>query len=334
MQARTLITFILAILLAGGSVALAHAWLTLARDGQDIKATAQAADEDRTVPLAVAARALNYGDRLKPDDVKLVPWPQDAVPPGALHSLELLAVEPGKPGPIAMRAIEVNEPVLTSKITGFGVPVRLAASIAPGMRAATIGMAGAPVMAALIGPGDRVDVLIARDVTGDNRLGGGLAAAGRELRSDVLLRDVRVLGLDQNAGGPSSPARRAARAVTLEVTVEQAQKLALGQKIGTLSLALRGVRGAGRGASQVISSFDLPAGRAVKVDWTPPKQDAGGSIFPLAKTTQAMRSKPPEAAIRVFRGLESSEYSVSLEASNDALRTIDAAKAHLQGRLE
>ena len=242
---RALVTLGAAVVLAAISVVLARAWLSEAAR-QAARPVAPAVETLQTRPLVVTARALSYGDRVGPDDVKLVPWPESSVPAQALHDLAWL--EGGGVqglGPLVLRPMAANEPVLTSKISGFGAPSRLAATITPGLRATTIRAQGAPDMAALIGAGDRVDVLIAREVSRDGQ--------ERELRSDVLLRDLRVLGLDERASSPVTGTGRA-RAVTLEVTVEQAQILAVAEKVGVLSLALRGMASRDTAESRPVSS--------------------------------------------------------------------------------
>ena len=315
---RALVTLGAAVVLAAISVALAHAWLSEAAQ-QAARPAAPAPDKLQTRPLVVAARALKYGDRLSAEDVKLVPWPESAVPSEALHDLAWLerSVE-GRPGskPVVLRPMAANEPVLTSKISGFGTPSRLAATIAPGLRATTIRAQGAPDMAALIGAGDRVDVLIAREVSRDGQ--------ARELRSDVLLRDLRVLGLDEGATGAGAGR---ARAVTLEVSVEQAQTLAVAEKVGVLSLALRGMASRDPAESRPVSSHDLPAGpvpellqpAALQVEVLPEASAAVGpaEVISLSKGT----------LVRVFRGLEVFDYEVASEGAGDPLGLIDAAKA-------
>ena len=76
----------MALVLAGVSVALARAWLTSAQE-QPSAAQARQAAGTQAVQVVVAARPLGYGDKLEPEDIKLVAWPKSAVPPGALHRL-------------------------------------------------------------------------------------------------------------------------------------------------------------------------------------------------------------------------------------------------------
>ena len=320
MRARALLTLGLALVLAGTSVVLARAWLDDAARAP-VSTPARAVQDQASTQLVVAARALPYGTRVRPADVKLVGWPSAAVPPGALHDLEWLAGEPGAlegPSPRVLRPIAPNEPVLRGKISGFGAPARLAATIAPGMRATAIHMSGTADIVTLVGPGDRVDILIARQVARD----GG----ERELRSDVLLRDVRVLGLDESAGGPGASATRV-RAVTLEVTVEQAQILAVAEKIGTLSLALRGLDTRDAAASTPVSSRDLPAGLLREGIQPAAWRVAKKAVPDLVRNPADTGSTPPAASVRVFRGVEAFEYEVQRERLNGAIPLIDAAKA-------
>ncbi len=316
MQTRALGTLALAAVLAAISVALAHAWLTEAAR----RPVAAPAAGPETVSIVVAARDLGYGDTLRASDLKLADWPKAAVPPGAFQAVDSVIGAPGTGAPVVLSSIGTAAPVVTGKITGFGAPGRLGATIAAGMRAMTVGASGGGEMAALIGPGDRVDVLISREVRHEGQ--------NRELRSDVLLRDVRVLGLDRDPLETGVPRGRAGP-VTLEVTVEQAQKLAVAQKVGSLSLILRGLEGTDADGSRPISSRDLPAGpeprvarvadpaAPVKADLLPEMvRDLAGPLFvPAARSS-----------IRVIRGLQESVYEVSPEAAGGAIATIDAAK--------
>src|SRR3546814_6449822 len=90
---------------------------------------------------------------------------------------------------LVLRTLEVNEPVLENKISGFGGKASLAAILSPEMRAVTIRVNDVAGVAGFVLPGDRVDVLLTRDRTGG--AGGNVA---NNLITDVLLQNVKVLG--------------------------------------------------------------------------------------------------------------------------------------------
>lgn len=304
----------LALVMASVAVVLAHAWLkAAARPDADLAVAAA----PKTVPVVVAAVDLDYGERLQPEHLKLVDWPKAAVPAGTFRAVrDILGGGIGSP-PSTLRPIARDEPILGSRISGFGAPTTLAAAIAPGMRAAAIEVSSAGEMARLVRPGDRVDVLITRD-TPDPQGGTALVA-------EVLVPDLRVLGLE-SAAGVRPGATGNGRTVTLEVTVAQAQTLMLAQKLGTLSIALRGLDGAGTAQTRRIFSQELlgvnqpivPAELAARTD-----RDA--------KSTRAAIGKvmPQRASVRVYRGLEASDYQVRPEDADisPALDAIDVAKA-------
>jgi pilus assembly protein CpaB len=106
----------------------------------------------------------------------------------------------------------------------------VAAEIAEGMRAYTIKVTDVTGVGGHALPGDRVDVVLMRDTTPQ--------AQTRNYVSEVVIQDVRVLGVDLNADlsstKPSTPTT-----ATLEVTVPDAQKLAVAGDLGKLSLLLR-----------------------------------------------------------------------------------------------
>jgi pilus assembly protein CpaB len=312
--ARGLLILGLAALLAGASVFMARAWLLeAARETRVSRSQARTGPE--TVPVAVAARPLRYGDKLTAADFKLLDWPRVAVPAGAFQDLTWLEPEPGAATGsqrALLRTLQADEPVTASMISGLGANGRLAAIIAPGKRAATINTSGISNLAEMIGPGDRVDVLIARQIQGPD--------GGRDLRSDVLLSDLRVLGFEDSV--PAAGARAAhARTVTLEVTLEQAQALAIGEKIGSLSLALRGLESSAEAGSQPIFSSKLLGGALRQIDWHKEKPAA-----PTAAESSPDAGVVPGATVRVFRGLDSAQYEVALEGKAGAAGAIDAAK--------
>jgi pilus assembly protein CpaB len=175
-----------------------------------------------TQTLVVAARPLRFGAELGAMSLREIPWPSDAVPAGAFSKIADLTS--GRR--VVLTAIEANEPILSSKITGAGQRATLSAVLQDGMKAVTIRVNDVEGVAGFVLPGDRVDVVLTRQ---QDKL---VAAA------DVVLQNVRVLAVDQIADERAEKPS-IAKAVTLEVEVTAAQKLALASTIGTLSLALR-----------------------------------------------------------------------------------------------
>jgi pilus assembly protein CpaB len=122
-----------------------------------------------------------------------------------------------------------GEPILRDKLSGEGGRASMSANLREGMRAVAIPTSAVAGVAGFVLPNDVVDVLITRSVQLGDRT---------EQITDMLLRNVRVIAIDQLANEAASEPKVGATA-TLEVTPIDAQKLTLGQKAGALSLALR-----------------------------------------------------------------------------------------------
>ena len=104
----------------------------------------------------------------------------------------------------------------------------MAATIAPGMRAMSIGVSVASVAGGFIQPNDRVDLLVTMIVDGTPKRG----------ITKTVLSNVRVLAIDQ-ASDSKNKAVSDVKTVTLELTPEQVNSTSMAQAMGTLSLALR-----------------------------------------------------------------------------------------------
>lgn len=182
------------------------------------------------VALVVAAKDLKYGDKLDAESLKLIHVPRDMAPEGAFTSVSaVLASDHGGP-PVVLTPIAAREPLLPTKLSGPGARRSVAAEISDGMRAYTIKVTDVSGVGGHALPGDRVDVMLLRDLTPQGET--------RNWVSEVVLQDVRVLAVDLNADlasdKPASP-----NTATLEVNVADSQKLAVAADLGKLSLALR-----------------------------------------------------------------------------------------------
>lgn len=250
--------------------------------------------------LVVAAQPLAFGTELTADNVIEAPWSDSIVPNGAFTTTADLFKEGRR---VALSPVEKNEPVLASRITGAGQKGGLSALIGPGMRAVTVRVDDVRGVAGFVTPGDRVDVVLIRKDTGSE---------GNNSYADVLLQNVKVLGVDQFANESQEKAS-VAKAVTVEVTTEQAQKLVLAQGVGTLSLVLRKAGAANAEATRRVTSLDLGQGEVVaKTDEPkiaaaePPAGDPPMTAAPVSQS----------AAVRIFHGVRPVEYSVYHEMRN------------------
>lgn len=222
MRANTLIMIVLAGVFGVLAVVLVNIWLANQRN-----ALAQS-DGVKRDTVVVAAVALKFGDTLTSDKLREIAWPAGAVPAGAFKTTkDLLAGEGTKQ---ALQTIGANEPVLASKITGPGQRATLSAVLGEGMKAVSIRVNDVLGVAGFVFPGDRVDILLTRTVRSDGGADKSFV--------DVLLQSIKVLAIDQVAD-ESKESPTVAKAVTVEVSTKDAQKLTLAAGAGQLSLALR-----------------------------------------------------------------------------------------------
>lgn len=194
------------------------------------------------VEIVVATKPLKFGEKINQDSLKMVTWPKAHVPKGSYTSMEKLV---GKGERKVIQPIEPNEPVLKVKITGDNDRAGLAGIISDGMRAVTIPVNSIDGVGGFVMPGDRVDIIFSRR----SRKSGGQTAR-------VIMENVKVLTVDQRAGSRSD-GPKVAKSVTLETDATGAQKLALANNTGKLSLLLRGAGDAASIGTKTISFDDL-----------------------------------------------------------------------------
>jgi pilus assembly protein CpaB len=233
---RTLVALSIAIVLGLVAVFLANSFLS----GKEQQAYAGG-----TTKVAVATAPLAYGSDITPEKIRFVDYPNTSIPPGAFTTAAQLLPDGKKR--VALLPIAVNEPILNNKISAAGQGASMSSLLPDGMRAATVRINDVSGVAGFIQPNDSVDVLITRTLpTGD----------GNQEVTDVLLQNVHVLAMGQqqtDANGKPIPARTS----TLEVAPVDAQKLALGEAAGSLSLVLRKPGEPTNPIVETVSSNDL-----------------------------------------------------------------------------
>lgn len=292
MKARPIFVLALALLLAVLAVFLARTWI----QGQTTTpGTAAVPTETPTVKLVAAGAALNFGDRIAEENLRLIDWPAGSVPPGTFRSIdELVGPEPR----VALQSVQPNELILTSKVTGPGQRASLSAIITAGMRAMTIRVNDVLGVAGFILPGDRVDILLTREIADEQPI------------TDILLQNVKVLGIDQRSDQKDNKPN-VAKAATIEVTAEQAQKITLAATIGTLSLALRDVSNVEMAKVKPVTLKDLGITEAIGTSEPKPEEKVEAPVVKVVPRPKG-DSLP---SIGITRGTARQEYKVTPEGT-------------------
>jgi pilus assembly protein CpaB len=209
-------------------------------------AVANSVQPPKTMVLA-AAQALRTGTLLRAEDVHWLDW-SDAVPAGAMvrPSQQDRAAQPDADlqalssvyGAVLKQRVDPNMPILSTIIVKPGDRGFLAAVLAPGYRAVSIGVNPVSGASGLIFPGDHVDLILTQDFQ------KGEEPISRRSVSETIVTNVRVLAIDQRLQEASPDPKvqiPIPRTVTLEVLPKQAEMINVAVQLGTLSLALRSV---------------------------------------------------------------------------------------------
>jgi len=252
------------------AVFIAQAWLNSQAEMRMKSLEAQKTTPAATKNIVVAAKPLRYGMQLSADLLREIPWSQDAVPKGAFTSISEI-LSGGKR--VVLAPIEANEPVLSLKVTGAGQRATLSSLVENGMKAVTIRVNDVEGVGGFVLPGDRVDVVLTR-------------TEKDKASTEIVLQNARVLAVDQSAD-VSSDKPAVAKAVTLEVSTGQAQRVWLASSVGSLSLLLRKAGETNAESTKRITLSDLD-GQAAATD---------------------------TRRVIVTRGLTKQEYSVPVEGT-------------------
>ncbi len=265
-----------------------------------------------TTKVAVAMVPLAYGVDITPDKVRFVDYPNSSIPPGAFTNATQLM--PAGKKRVALLPIAVNEPILSGKISAVGAGASIAALLPDGMRAATVKVNAVSGVAGFIQPNDSVDVLITRQLPD---------SSNATQVTDVLLQNVRVIAIDQKSKNTSG-APDLAKTATLEVSPLDAQKLALGESVGSLSLVLRKPGEQNNPVVETVSLNDLryniyggaryPAPAVVGSfgnAMAAPVQRTASQIRSTSRRS-VKRSAPADTgrSIEIFRATKSNQYKV------------------------
>ncbi|MBX3593123.1 Flp pilus assembly protein CpaB [Sphingomonas sp.] len=244
------------------------------------------------VEVLVATKALPIGTILGPESMKFVAWPKDLVE-GAYFKRDGTDLK-SLQGTVVRYAIPAGQPLTQGALVKPGDRGFLAAALAPGMRAVTVPVSAQAAVAGFVFPGDRVDLILTQAVPG----GGD----GPPLKaSETVLRNLRVLATDQRTDKQSDENGKTVVAtystVTVEATPRIAEKIAVAQTIGALSLSLRSIADNAGDLEEAIAAGEVTVGDG----------DAKSEKAMLARAG----SRPVESGTTVSTGADVSRFQRS-----------------------
>ena len=226
--------------------------------------TVATAPQHPMIQVLVAKRDLAVGDHVGEADMGWQPWPQEGLNPayitdgavqpatanlaGAANQLAgaaktAMAGPAGAPGAslvgaIVREKILSGEPIMPQKLVRPGTAGVMAVTLDPGMRAMAVPLSAESAAGGFILPGDHVDVVLSRQIDAPPSPGGVTASTAKLYSATTVLKNVRVLAVDQNTGAQKTDSVVGATA-TVEVTPEETETLVIAKSAGQLTLVLR-----------------------------------------------------------------------------------------------
>jgi len=225
----------------------------------------QASAAQAAVPLGpkvlVAKKALPVGTIVDADSFTYQPWPKELMQ----EAYYVDGTPDSAPGTLMGRVVRypitAGQPVTRGSLVGPEDRGFLAAALGAGMRAVTVPVNASTGVAGFVFPGDHVDLMLTQQVEG-----GGDGSALKV--TETIVRNVRVLATDQRIDDKDKDGKTQVKTfanVTFEVTPRIAEKIAVAQSLGTLSLSLRSLADNGSEVERAVAAGDVkvPAGASV-----------------------------------------------------------------------
>lgn len=231
--------------------------------------------------VAVAKVQIPIGSKIVAEQLTVVQFPKESTPDGAYDSVEKLT------GRVAVVNIAAREPITEARLAPEGTAAGLSAVIPEGYRAMTVKVDDAAGISGFIQPGTMVDVVVTIDPAE--------GASRQDPVSKIVLQNIKVLASGQNIDKPEDEREaKSVKAVTLQVTPEQAEKLALASAEGKLQLVMRNQIDQGDEQTPGVNKRNLLSG-----DVAMPAPDPGAlkSEQPKSESRPVRRSAPAQKSV-------------------------------------
>lgn len=280
MNIRTLASLIVAILLGLVAVVMVRSYLGRAQPAGPGAVAAKGSN------VVVANAPILRGAALQPGMLKVVSYPIESVPAGAFTDIAQLTGS-GASARLAIRSLAAGEPILADRVSPPGGRANLSGTLVQGMRAISVRSNDVAGVGGFLLPEDRVDVLVTRSI----------GASNNETITQALAENVRVLGVDQSDDATKPVVTKA---ITVEVTPDEAQAISLAQSVGSITLSLRQYADVAPLQRRGMTVAELGSGRPTAVK----------------AALRAAPAKPAAPAVvapqvHVVRGIEISAYPMS-----------------------
>jgi pilus assembly protein CpaB len=189
-----------------------------------------------TIDVLVAKGDIAMGQKLSPQDMQWQAWPPTTNIANAVKKKDRPDAIEKLSGSIARMPFVAGEPIREAKLVNANGSGFMAAILPSGMRAVSTQISPETGAGGFILPNDHVDVILTR------RDRDAEKAAGTEVQtSEMILKNIRVLAIDQTVGEKDGQKVITGKTATLELSPRQAETLTLAQKLGSISLALRSI---------------------------------------------------------------------------------------------
>lgn len=224
---------VLAVALGAGGVAA----LLAGRSEKPPEVKQEPVAQIATTDVLVAKSDIPMGQSLSPGDVEWQAWPAGTTGGNFIRKSDRPNAIENLSGQIARAPFVAGEPIREVKLVNAKGSGFMAAILPSGMRAVSTQISPETGAGGFILPNDRVDVILTRR----NRDADKAGAGGEQQTSETILSNIRVLAIDQNIEEKNGQKVVVGKTATLELSPGQAETLALGQQMGSMSLALRSI---------------------------------------------------------------------------------------------
>lgn len=277
------------VLMLGVSVVTALGAASLANSWLQERTADRSADTDQSA-VVIAATRIPFGETVRVDDLRMVSLPPEAIPSNSFSSRDDVA------GRVAAQTLYPGETILRERVVENLGGSSLGAVLENGKRAISVRVDDVAGVAGFILPNNRVDVLASR------REGGG-----RNVETETILRDINVLAVDQRASPDGEDGPMLVRAVTLEVTPSEAERVTKAASEGKIQLTLRNP------GDRAFASLDEPLTEEEEEE-----QDVVPAKAQNIAPANHVRTRGQHVNVTIVRGVEASVTRVHDHGPDDS----------------